>query len=149
MPPDPLAGLRGLHVPQAGLSRESSVLLAAALGLAAAVLLQLALAAWRRRARRRRAALAALAATRLLPSPERIAAQAALLRGLVAGEAERAGESRGEAWLARLDAAFSTDFFRTGPGRAYGDALYRPDGEPDAAGLDAGLVELIGRRRPH
>ena len=82
------------------------------------VLLGLAIAARRRRADLRRAAVAELARTRALAPPERLAAQAALLRRLVrrvAGEA--AARAQGPAWLERLDAVFADALLHAGGGR--------------------------------
>ena len=124
-----------------------------AIGCAVALmLLGLAIAARRRRADLRRAAVAALARTRGLAPPERLAAQAALLRRLVrrvAGEA--AAKAQGPAWLERLDAVFSTRFFTQGEGAAYGDALYARTA-PDVDKLDAeltGLFAKLSARRSH
>ena len=100
----------------------------------------------RRRAGLRRAAELALAATRDLSPPERLAAQARLLRRLVrARVGDGAARGEGEGWLATLDRAFATTFFTEGPGRAYADGLYRRGGDSDVDQLDRSLADLIGR----
>jgi hypothetical protein len=143
--PDPLAGLRDLHWPEAlGADPLADMAVAAALGLlAGALAASLIRAAARRRASLRREAAALLDEARALPEPERLAAQAALLRrlartldpGMPAGE-------RGPAYLARLDRLFRTTFFQTGEGRAFGDALYAPPAG-SARERDKGLSDLL------
>lgn len=93
----------------------------------------------------RGAALASLAASRALPSPDRLAAQAQLLRDVASTADPAARALRGDEWLARLDALFSTTFFSEGPGRTFGDALYRPDANAPAETLDDELARLLGR----
>jgi hypothetical protein len=51
----------------------------------------------------------------------------------------------GEEWLARLDAIFATRFFRDGPGKIFGDALYQPHGDNPAETLDDALDRLLVR----
>jgi len=93
----------------------------------------------------RRSALAALAASRALPAPERLVAQARALRD-VAGALDRSAASlRGEEWLARVDAIFSTRLFGEGLGRAYGEALYRQRDDDPAEALDGELERLLAR----
>ena len=119
-----------------------------ALGCAAGlILLALAVAARRRRAGLREAALAALARTRALAAPERLAAQAALLRRLVRQVAgDEAARAQGANWLAELDRAFATRVFTEGAGVAYGDALYGTS-VPDVDALDRELAGMIGKLR--
>ena len=119
-----------------------------ALGCAAGlVLLALALAARRRRTGLRMAALAALARTRALAGPERLAAQAALLRRLVRQIAgEDAARLQGAAWLEELDRVFAVRFFTQGAGAAYGEALYAAK-VPDVDVLDGELEALFSRLR--
>jgi hypothetical protein len=147
---DPLDALRGVHLP-AGLPRSAladlawagagGFLAAVALALLAAVLLA-------RRRPVRRAARAALARSRSLPPPERLIAQAALLRRLAGAVGTEPPIERGGAWLARLDRVFGTAFFTGGPGAAFGDALYAPASRPDPDALDRELERLIsGLRR--
>jgi hypothetical protein len=95
----------------------------------------------------RRAARAALLETRSLPPPDRLVAQAALLRRLVRAVERDPPLERGGAWLARLDRAFGTAFFTGGPGAAFGDALYAPASRPDPEALDGELERLIGTLR--
>jgi len=149
---DPLAALRPLHLPPAppGTLVETAALAAAA-GVAAALLVVGLVALWRRLAvlrAPRREALAALAEAARLPVDERLAAEARLLRayvGRIAGAA--AARTEGRAWLARLDGVFATTFFTTGGGEAFGERLYRPVGDVDAAATDAGLRRLLRRQR--
>ncbi len=119
-----------------------------ALGCAAGlVLLALAVAARRRRAGLREAALTGLARTRGLAAPERLAAQAALLRRLVRQVAgDDAARLQGAAWLATLDRLLATRVFTEGAGVAYGHALYGAR-VPDVDALDRELAELFGKLR--
>ena len=141
-----LEALRGLHVGGAGLLADPAAWAAAAAGVLVAILLG-ALAA-RGPARRwalRREARDVLGQTRAMAPADAVSAQALLLRRIamtVAGEA--AACESGEAWLARLDAVFHTDFFTCGEGRCFGDALYL-DAAPDRASLHRTLSKLIDR----
>lgn len=124
-------------------------LAALAVGIAGAAVLLLLL----RRARRQRRALrlaaeTALAASRRLSPPERLAAQAQLLRGLVRAQlGDTAARLQGAAWLGTLDRLFGTTFFTQGEGRAYGDALYRRGSDGVAEALDGALARLIRQAR--
>ncbi len=92
----------------------------------------------------RRAALADLAGSRGLDGPDRILAQARLLRRLVRTlKATRRPPPR-RRLAGRLDAVLRTDFFTAGAGRVLVDGLYRRE-SPDPASLDAELSRLIGR----
>jgi hypothetical protein len=96
----------------------------------------------------RRSALAALAASRSLDPPERLAAQAVLLRRLVRTiDGDAAGRLQGRDWLERLDRLFATRFFTEGAGSGFGEALYRPPSgeDPDRHidALDASLARLF------
>jgi hypothetical protein len=121
--------------------------LALAIGLAAALLVEVAAAAWRKRRRSvRQAALANLAKARELPAAEQAIAHAKLLRRLVRTlEGEAAARRHGEAWAAQLDRSFKTTFFSEGAGRHYVDGLYRGGASPDVAALDRALEMLFGR----
>ena len=105
----------------------------------------------RRRAGLRRSAEAALAASRALAPPERLAAQAMVLRRLVrnvAGESD--ARAQGSVWLQTLDRMFGTRFFTQGEGKAFGDALYAPSTAPDVDALDralAGMIATLPTRR--
>jgi hypothetical protein len=141
-----LAGLRAIHPPaDLGLAP-----IAAAAALAGC-LFALAALAWLRRRRPggrrvRRSALAALAMARSLPSGERLAAQAALLRRVVrAIEGEASARLRDRDWLACLDRVFATGFFSGGAGRAFGAALYRPPNGENVASIDDALEKLFAR----
>ena len=146
---DPVAALdalRPLHLPE--VAEGTAIMLAMAAGLVAALLA----GAWllpRLAARHaiRRAALDGLAATRALPPPERIAAQAMLLRR-VARTLGADAAAQGEIWLATLDRLFATPFFTAGAGRAIADAPYKPVAASEVAALDQGLQGLFaGLRR--
>lgn len=136
--------LRPLRAPPPDGSSE--IVIMAIIGAVAAAVLTGALLYLRARRRPlRRKALEMLAASRPLPAPERLAAQARLLRH-VAGAIDRgAAALRGEAWLARLDDIFVTHIFSDGPGRAFGDALYQPRGDDPAAALDREIERLLTR----
>jgi hypothetical protein len=141
-----LDSLRPLREPPAPESL-APFLIMAALGIVMAVLVVWAVRAiLGRRQRVRRAAAAALALSRSLPPPERLAAQATLLRRLVRTTAGDDAHQHGAAWLARLDAVFATSFFTRGEGRAYGDALYARH-TPDIEALDRSLAGLIAKVR--
>ena len=143
---DPLDALRPLHLPVT--AEGTTVVLAMAL---AGLVLALLAGAWLlpRLARRhavRRAALERLAQSRALPPPERIAAQAMLLRRLARTLGTDAS-AQGEDWLAGLDALFATQFFTAGAGRALVDAPYRRVAAPEVAALDQALAQLFARLR--
>ncbi len=122
--------------------------LAMALGLAAAIIVAAGIGTMRRRGSVRRAALATLAASRGLPAPERLVAQATLLRRVVRTlQGEAAARERGDAWLMQLDRSFDTEFFTRGPGRGYAEDLYRPGPDIDAGRMDTELAALIRRIR--
>lgn len=135
--------LRPLHAPAADGMAE--ILVMALAGCLAAAGIATALHFLARRRPLRRAALTALAASRVLTAPERLAAQARMLRH-VAGALDRSAASlHGDEWLARLDAIFATRLFTEGAGRAFGDALYRPLEDDPAAMLDGELARLLAR----
>ncbi|MET0369235.1 MAG: DUF4381 family protein [Methylobacterium sp.] len=145
--PATLDQLRGLHLP-GGASGPvpGEILLALVLGFGAALLVGLLrILVSRVRASVRRAALADLAGSRTLAPPDRILAQARLLRRLVRTlDGDEAASAHGAAWAARLDGRLRTDFFTAGAGRVLVDGLYRRE-VPDPALLDAELTRLIGR----
>lgn len=145
--PATLDQLRGLHLP-GGASGPvpGDILLALVLGFGAALLVGLLrVVVSRVRASVRRAALADLAGSRTLAPPDRILAQARLLRRLVRTlDGDEAASAHGAPWAARLDARLRTDFFTAGAGRVLVDGLYRRE-VPDPALLDAELTRLIGR----
>jgi hypothetical protein len=149
---DPLAALRPIRLPaEAAAPLLDLLALSAAAGIlvALAVLLapRLAAALARRRSPRRRFA-AAIAAARSLPLDERLAAHAAALRTYIAATAgDDAARAQGEAWLARLDAAFATTAFTAGPGRLYGETLYRPIDAAEVGAAEAALSALVAGRR--
>lgn len=145
--PATLDQLRALHLPGGATGLvPGEVLLALILGFSAALLVGLLrFLIGRARASVRRAALADLAASRSLDPPERILAQARLLRRLVRTvNGDEAASAQGRDWAARLDGLMRTDFFTAGAGRVLVDGLYRRD-VPDPARLDAELTRLIGR----
>lgn len=149
-PSPDLSALRGLHLPTGGTSAVQPEMVAAlALGFGLALLVGLIrVLRARRGASLRRAALQELArAARLDPEARRVA-QARLLRRVVRTlKGEEAARARGPAWAATLDATFGTDFFRSGPGRAFADDLYRRPAADDSAAIDAGLGRLLTQIR--
>jgi len=140
-----LAELRPLHAVASGVDSMTPVIAMSVLGCAAAIALFYTLGPWlmRRRALRRHA-LEKLAATRALPEPERLAAQAAILRH-VAKTLSGVTRQRGDAWLARLDSMFSTRFFSDERGAIFGEALYRRPAGLDLDALDAALGRFFAR----
>ena len=104
--------------------------------------------------RHRRAALrvsveSALAAARGLAPPERLAAQAMLLRRLVRGlVGDEAARAQGATWLEHLDRLFATRFFTQGAGAAFGESLYRRPGSVDVEALDQALIGFVAQLRP-
>jgi Domain of unknown function (DUF4381) len=124
----------------------SDILLMTIVGCVLAAALACALH-WIRERRRplRRVALASLTSSRTLPPDDRLAAQAQLLREIAGVLDHDARMLQGDAWLARLDALFSTKLFSDGPGRAFGKALYRPLANNPAEALDGELARLFAR----
>jgi hypothetical protein len=145
-PDDPLAGLRALHLPPAQGSWWSDLGFAVALGLAMALIAALAFRAlFRPRGSLRREALAAFENAAALPTPERRAAQAALLRRVVKTKAgPEEASATGSAWAETLDRVFSTELFSKGRGRVFADGLYGRQPEDDPA-LDGELAALLSR----
>lgn len=143
-----LDGLRQIHLP-AGADAALPMFAMIAVGFALAVALSLVLLpALRRRRAVRRAALKTLAASRLLPPDERLAAQAVLLRRLVRTiDGDEAARLTGAEWLARLDRLFATRFFSEAEGQTFSELLYRPPSGQDVAALDSGLERLFARIR--
>jgi hypothetical protein len=138
-----LDGLRPLHL-ESRMDLVIPVVAMASLGCAAALVCAFTFGPWliRRRAIRR-FAVEELAATRALSEDARLLAQAALLRRVVA-RLDGDAREHGDAWLVRLDSAFSTQFFSQEGGQAFGGALYRPvDFDVDA--LDEALQRLFSR----
>jgi len=144
-----LDALRGLRAPPAPDSLAPYVVTILAGFLLAALFLVAARMLLARRQRIRRAAEAELVRSRALPPPERLAAQAKLLRRLarVLGPDAEARQ-QGTAWLARLDQLFATSFFSQGAGRVFGAELYSPRANPDIEAIDRSLAGLIARLRP-
>jgi hypothetical protein len=151
VPPDaPLAmRLNGLRLPppiaEGGwpLGMEHT-LVALGLGAAAALLLAGGILAWRSRRRRFYGALVGEAVQ--APDPGRkLAALATLLRRVTLTRPDGAAGVRlsGEAWLAWLDERTGSTFFREGPGRVFGEGLYRPAAEADWTALGRELPRLL------
>lgn len=145
-PDDPLAGLRSLHLPPAVPNWWSDLGFAAALGLALALIAALAFRAlFRAPGSLRREALAELNAADALPTPERRAAQAALLRRVVRSrEGDDAAKAQGAAWAETLDRTLGTEIFSKGAGRIFADGLYGSPPADDPA-LDRELAVLVSR----
>ena len=141
-----LAELRPLHNVASGGDGAAPIVAMALFGCVAAIVLSCTLGPWlaRRRALRRYA-LENLAATRALPEPERLAAQAAVLRHVAKTLNSAVTHRRGDAWLAGLDSMFSTRFFSKERGAAFGDARYRPSADLDLDALDAALGRFFAR----
>lgn len=151
VPPDaPLAlRLNGLRLPPPAAEGgwpfgAGQAVSALALGASALLLLVLAAAAWRARRRRYYAGLVRRAVQ--APEPgQKLAGLAALLRRVALTRPDAAGGQRlsGEDWLAWLDQRTGSRFFREGPGRVFGDGLYRPATEADWAALGRELPRLL------
>ncbi|GLI94117.1 DUF4381 family protein [Methylocystis echinoides] len=136
--------LRPLHPPVP--DGTADILIMTLVGCVAGVVLSMAVRHFLARRRPlRRAALDALAASRALPAPDRLAAQARLLRDVACALHDGARSLRGEAWLTHLDGVFETRLFSEGLGRAYGDALYQPRQDDPTEALDAALGRLLAR----
>ena len=87
-------------------------------------------------------ALLERAATIVQPA-ERLTQYATILRRLVLIRSDpKAAASHGVEWLTLLDFHFKTEFFRTGAGHAFGDALYMPDVSVNWADLSLTLPIL-------
>ena len=99
-----LTELRPLHAVASGVDSAAPIVAMALIGCAAAIVLFYTLGPWlgRRRALRRYA-LEKLAATHALPGPERLAAQAAILRHVAKTLDGAVRRQRGDAWLACLE----------------------------------------------
>ncbi|HVI29233.1 DUF4381 family protein [Hansschlegelia sp.] len=149
---DPLAGMRGLHLPEQPGSFWSDVGLAAAIGLLAALAVAIAVRLlFRPKQSLRASALAALEAAKDLPPPDRRVAQAAVLRRVVRTiDGDEAARREGLAWGETLDRVFGADFFTAGPGRVFATGLYAPTAATtgDDAEMDRRLEALLaGLRR--
>ena len=79
------------------------------------------------------------------PAKERIAIQAGILREIAISLDPEAGFLRGEEWLSRLDSLLQTNFFTRGPGRVFGEELYRPVTAVTANALDQELSLILAR----
>ncbi len=157
-PADPLAQLKNIHLPPpvswwppAPGWWLAALLAAALLGLAFRWL-------WRRWAANRYRRLALAALTRLEarrraghePSLPLLREVAALLRRVAIARYGRPTVARltGDQWLAFLDRTGNTDQFSTGPGRALGTMLYRPELEADTEAVCRLARRWIRRHRP-
>jgi len=148
---DPLAGLRGLHLPEQPASFWSDIGLAAAVGLLAALAVAIAVRLlFRPKQSLRASALAAFDAAKDLPPPDRRVAQAALLRRVVRTiEGDEASRRDGLAWGETLDRVFGADFFTAGPGRIFATGLYARAAAATAndAEIDRRLAALLASLR--
>lgn len=143
---DPLEGLRALHLPPETTSLWSDLGFAAALGLALALAgVFVVRALWRPKRSLRESALDAFEETKSLPTGERRAAQAAILRRVVRTvDGEEAARSSGDAWAAALDRTLRTDFFTARAGRVFATGLYsKPKAADDDDALDGELGALL------
>jgi len=139
--PTPLARLHDIHLPAPAGADWIVLLLAAIVALAGFALIAWGL--WRRR--RRRPAVVRLVELQQLPPEARLTAYASLLRqAVLATSADPApGRLSGEPWLRHLDRRFATTFFSDGPGRVFGNDLYRPGVAPDWPALDRALRRML------
>jgi hypothetical protein len=152
MPPvnEVMSELRAIHLPSDAGIGVGEIVLAVAIGLAAALVVSQLWAAIMNKGRRslRGLALASLAVSKKLGPDDRLVFQAKLLRRLVrALRGEAAARQQGDAWLGLLDNTFRTDFFTRREGRCYGDGLYRPTPPPSIEVLDDQLRGLVKRMR--
>lgn len=153
-----LAGLHDIRLPALwpeALIADAAAATAVGLSLALCVVLLARLLLYRPASRRRRL-LEALAASRALPTGERLLAQAKLLDRLAAEleGAEASGDkeaSRERAdlggRLALLDRRLRSDFFSAGPGAGLQEALYRREATVDPEEIDRALTRLLARAR--
>jgi hypothetical protein len=141
-----LEALRGLHTSEGAFAADPLIPLAflAGLLLAAGAAMAPRLAFFRHYTRRREA-LAAIIAADGLPSGERLAAQAAILRSLARAADPGTAHLQGKAWLAALDRMCRTTYFTDGAGHCFATELYT--GGPADAGVTAQLRILIRRWR--
>lgn len=141
-----LKDLRPLHA-AAVVDDAMPLVVMSLLGCAAALSLHFFFIPWLKRRRILRvSALNKLAKTRTLPSEERLAAQAAILRSLVkALSGSSAAHARGAQWLDSLDATFSTRFFSSEQGQVFSDPLYRPSTAFDIEAIDRALAGFFTR----
>ncbi len=149
-PPLDLSALRPLHLPTGGGGAvQPEVVAAIAIGFGLALLVGLIrIVRARLGTSVRRAALREFALAKNLPPEARRVAQARLLRRLVRTlKGEEAARARGPAWAETLDTTFATDFFRSGPGQAFADGLYRRPDSTDSDTIDAELARLLSRIR--
>lgn len=86
-----------------------------------------------------------LSETRNLSPADRLAIQARVLRDIAVSIDPGAAFLRGEDWLSRLDTLLSTNFFTQGPGRIFGEELYKPVTGSTAHSLDTELVFFLTR----
>ena len=92
----------------------------------------------------RHAALANLKKSRLMASPERLAAQSRLLRELIYSIDAKLSFLQEDLWLEQLDRVFMTDYFTNGLGRIYGDDLYQKVDHISVDVLDRELEKILG-----
>lgn len=90
-------------------------------------------------------ALQTLECSREFAAADRLVVQARVLREVTATIDPSAVLLYGEAWLSRLDAIFQTSFFTQGPGRVFGDELYKPASLTIVDDLDIEIGQLLAR----
>ena len=90
-------------------------------------------------------ALAALECSRDYPAADRLVIQARVLRAVADSIDPAACLLHGDAWLSRLDEMFNTNFFSQGPGRIFGEELYKPVSTAVTDNLDTELSHLLAR----
>lgn len=76
---------------------------------------------------------------------DRLAIQAGVLRDIMVIIDPGTIHLRGEEWLGQLDAIFHTSYFTRGPGRIYGEDLYRQVSIVSIDTLESELCRLLAR----
>lgn len=100
---------------------------------------------WRMKQESYGKALAALECSREYPAADRLVIQARMLRDVANSIDPAACFLHGDAWLSRLDEIFDTNFFSQGPGRIFGEELYKPVSTAVTDNLDTELSHLLAR----
>jgi hypothetical protein len=75
----------------------------------------------------------------------RIAFHARVLRDIAASKNPEFALLRGEQWLSQLDIIFKTSYFTLGPGRVYGEDIYKLSSIESIDMLDRELCNLLSR----
>lgn len=136
-----LAQLKGIQLPEAPVS-PSLWPLYLCLAVCAAALVVFAIRHYKRKRTWHRPALKKLKEIQRGSTAESLQQTAVLLKriALTEGNREAIQHLNGERWLQYLDRFFNTDYFSSGNGRIFGNALYQPD-----AFADQNLHNDLGR----